>query len=67
VILPFLSQQILVSIGVSIPACHAGDPGSIPGLRDIFLTLFFESFRVPLASKLRAQTLKGVPALKAHT
>ena len=23
--------QILVSIVVSIPACHAGDPGSIPG------------------------------------
>ena len=22
---------ILVSIVVSIPACHAGDPGSIPG------------------------------------
>jgi hypothetical protein len=31
--------QILVSIGVSIPACHAGDPGSIPGLRDYFKTL----------------------------
>ena len=23
--------KILVSIVVSIPACHAGDPGSIPG------------------------------------
>ena len=23
--------EILVSIVVSIPACHAGDPGSIPG------------------------------------
>ena len=23
--------SILVSIVVSIPACHAGDPGSIPG------------------------------------
>ena len=26
------------SIVVSIPACHAGDPGSIPGLGVIFLT-----------------------------
>ena len=25
------------SIVVSIPACHAGDPGSIPGLGVIFL------------------------------
>ena len=24
-------QEILDSIVVSIPACHAGDPGSIPG------------------------------------
>ena len=24
-------EQILDSIVVSIPACHAGDPGSIPG------------------------------------
>ena len=30
---------ILVSIVVSIPACHAGDPGSIPGreVRDVDL------------------------------
>lgn len=27
------------SIVVSIPACHAGDPGSIPGLRDFFPTV----------------------------
>ena len=26
-----LSQQSRCSIVVSIPACHAGDPGSIPG------------------------------------
>ena len=26
-----LNKHILVSIVVSIPACHAGDPGSIPG------------------------------------
>ena len=30
--------KILVSIVVSIPACHAGDPGSIPG-RGAFLPL----------------------------
>ena len=28
--------RILVSIVVSIPACHAGDPGSIPG-REAFV------------------------------
>ncbi|KAK1928082.1 hypothetical protein P3T76_016456 [Phytophthora citrophthora] len=27
----FVLDRILVSIVVSIPACHAGDPGSIPG------------------------------------
>ena len=27
---------ILVSIVVSIPACHAGDPGSIPGREGVF-------------------------------
>ena len=26
-----VNSQILGSIVVSIPACHAGDPGSIPG------------------------------------
>ena len=31
-------MAILDSIEVSIPACHAGDPGSIPGRGDnIFL------------------------------
>ena len=27
----FFNKCILGSIVVSIPACHAGDPGSIPG------------------------------------
>ena len=27
-------QESRCSIGVSIPACHAGDPGSIPGNGD---------------------------------
>ena len=31
--------EILVSIVVSIPACHAGDPGSIPG-REAFALCF---------------------------
>ena len=26
---------------VSIPACHAGDPGSIPGLGVFFFAFFF--------------------------
>ena len=29
-------KHILDSIVVSIPACHAGDPGSIPGRGDVF-------------------------------
>ena len=38
----FLAQtdkQIRVSIVVSIPACHAGDPGSIPGRGAFFSTI----------------------------
>ncbi len=31
------SYQILDSIVVSIPACHAGDRGSIPRRGDLFL------------------------------
>ena len=30
-------HQSRCSIVVSIPACHAGDPGSIPGNGDLFL------------------------------
>ena len=33
-------QQFLVSIVVSIPACHAGDPGSIPGQGAFFNFIF---------------------------
>ena len=29
------STSVLGSIVVSIPACHAGDPGSIPGRGDV--------------------------------
>ncbi len=31
-----LQMNILDSIEASIPACHAGDPGSIPGRGDFF-------------------------------
>ena len=34
-------QRFLVSIVVSIPACHAGDRGSIPRLGGLFLPLRF--------------------------
>ena len=34
--IPRIFHQVLVSIVVSICACHARDPGSIPGLRDFF-------------------------------
>ena len=34
---PFAApSSVFRSIEVSIPACHAGDPGSIPGGRDLF-------------------------------
>ena len=39
---PYECCIIRGSIVVSIPACHAGDPGSIPGLGVLFfLFLFF--------------------------
>ena len=31
---PLSDEHIFRSIEVSIPACHAGDPGSIPGGRE---------------------------------
>ena len=34
--LEIVYNAILDSIEVSIPACHAGDPGSIPGRGDQF-------------------------------
>ena len=37
----FLNMYILGSIVVSIPACHAGDPGSIPG-RGVLLFVFWK-------------------------
>ena len=46
-----LITSCLVSIVVSIPACHAGDPGSIPGLGD----RIGESIAVTWPSGLRRQ------------
>lgn len=37
-------EQIRDSIVVSIPACHAGDPGSIPGHGVFFHLSFFATF-----------------------
>ncbi len=36
VCVPLSDEHIFRSIEVSIPACHAGDPGSIPGGRELF-------------------------------
>jgi hypothetical protein len=36
VLIFFMQEQVLDSIVASIPACHAGDPGSIPG-RGVFM------------------------------
>jgi hypothetical protein len=43
----FEDNAVLGSIVVSIPACHAGDPGSIPGQEDFraFLTCIFDDWR----------------------
>lgn len=40
-------SPVLDSIVVSIPACHAGDPGSIPG-RGAFFFVFFSFFHLLL-------------------
>ena len=37
-----LVSEVRDSIVVSIPACHAGDPGSIPG-RGVFRVLLFRA------------------------
>ena len=40
-ILEPIMSEVLGSIVVSIPACHAGDPGSIPGRGAFFFFFFF--------------------------
>jgi hypothetical protein len=43
----------LVSIVVSIPACHAGDPGSIPGLGVFLLFLPKKVLAKPFAEEAK--------------
>jgi hypothetical protein len=45
-------RTVLGSIVVSIPACHAGDPGSIPGQEDF-------PPPPPLNTQLKSRKLKG--------
>ena len=52
---------ILVSIVVSIPACHAGDPGSIPGRGALFA-----SFPTIFAQNMSAHRLTGPEPLKTN-
>ena len=47
-------MRVLGSIVVSIPACHAGDRGSIPRRGDIFLSSLYPSTDL-VASSLYAQ------------
>ena len=42
----FVEYLILVSIVVSIPACHAGDRGSIPRRGDTFFPAFMKIGKV---------------------
>ena len=46
---PYLKHQVLGSIVVSIPACHAGDRGSIPrrGGEDSFSFIYYYFFFFP--------------------
>ncbi|KAK4393211.1 hypothetical protein Sango_1791900 [Sesamum angolense] len=43
----FEVQQSRCSIVVSIPACHAGDPGSIPG-NGVFLFVVFQPLAIAM-------------------
>src|SRR3990167_6865016 len=52
------------SIVVSIPACHAGDPGSIPGQGVFFFVLFLhflsEVFVLSLTNHMLNNTFQGL-------
>jgi hypothetical protein len=45
------NANIRGSIVVSIPACHAGDPGSIPGLGDFLILLLKEQCDVLIRAR----------------
>ena len=40
------TEWVRDSIVVSIPACHAGDPGSIPGRGAFFVFCYSTNFKV---------------------
>ena len=55
-----LLMQFLVSIVVSIPACHAGDRGSIPrrgGVYNLFCPLFFTAVKICLFLKYLSRVM----------
>ena len=56
-------KQIRGSIVVSISACHAEDPGSIPG-RGVLFVLLSDIYGVPTWP--RAKTKSGVHALTSY-
>ena len=57
-------QAVLGSIVVSIPACHAGDRGSIPRQGEIFSFFWFLSEKAPkkCASRTRTYAHYSAPA-----
>ena len=58
-------STILVSIVVSIPACHAGDPGSIPGRGDYFLPKKLRHAQVRKKHQSQSGGVVGVAATAA--
>ena len=60
-----IGQPSRCSIVVSIPACHAGDPGSIPGNGAFFvvLSVFISSplfFHLIISSTLKSQVVTEI-------
>ena len=58
-----LYQQISSSIVVSIPACHAGDRGSIPRSREIFCT-FWKRFLISLRFRMDTVDMLDILAIR---
>jgi hypothetical protein len=48
------------SIVVSIPACHAGDPGSIPGLGAFLSTRQYRFMFPMLSCRIRGRAVKAL-------
>ena len=53
-------MSIRGSIVVSIPACHAGNPGSIPGLGAFFRGLIIIIFMIKKLKKLIDNKIKNL-------